>query len=54
MKLNLNHLKRRPNFQLLRFADGHYMGDLVNGLRHGLGVMIYKSGRRYEGHWAND
>ena len=52
--LDLRKLRQRPTFNLVRFADAHYLGDIANGLRHGLGVMVYKSGRRYEGSWLQD
>ena len=30
-----------------------YEGDLVNGIRHGRGTMIFKSGNIYKGDWQN-
>ena len=54
MTIDITKLRERPDFSLIRFADAHYLGDLVKNVRHGLGVMIYKSGRRYEGWWSKD
>ena len=52
--LNLDNLRESPFFTILKFSDAHYFGELWEGLRHGLGVMKYKSGRLFEGHWDND
>ena len=35
-------------------TDGeYYEGLFKNGLRHGLGVYIFKSGNKYKGSWEN-
>lgn len=34
-------------------SDGVYTGDLVAGIRHGKGKMVWKSGNSYEGEWVN-
>ena len=31
-----------------------YIGDFVNGLRHGNGKIVYDCGKVYEGEWEND
>ncbi len=36
------------------FKDAVYRGELVNGKRTGMGVMLYKKARLYEGFWAGD
>ena len=30
-----------------------YKGDVKNGKPNGLGILIYKDGRKYEGNWKN-
>ena len=30
-----------------------YHGDVKNGTPNGLGILIYKDGRKYEGYWKN-
>ena len=52
--LDLRTLKDSEFFTILKFSDAHYLGEIQNGLRHGKGIMKYKSGRLYEGHWHID
>lgn len=52
---SLHQLKSCKTLQVFRFTDSHYVGETnEEGMRHGIGVMVYKSGRRYEGQWAYD
>lgn len=45
-------LKRIPNSQYpLR---NEYIGEFVNGFRHGQGKFYYASGAMYEGEWASN
>ena len=44
-------LKYPPSDKQLRRK---YMGQLCNGKRHGLGVMLWWDGQVYEGEWADD
>lgn len=52
--IDLEDLKSSPNFKKKRYVDALYFGELLDGKRHGKGVMKYKSGRVYEGDWIND
>jgi len=36
------------------FKDAIYRGELVNGKRVGMGVMMYRKARIYEGFWEAD
>lgn len=36
------------------YHDGYYEGGLLNGKRHGSGLMRYNSGYIYDGEWSND
>ena len=49
-------ITRHPNFRILEFKDAMYRGlvDPETGLREGKGVMVYESGRVYEGEFVND
>ena len=48
--LNINNI----NNQEIRYNDGRYVGQVVNGLREGKGIYYYPNGDRYEGEWRND
>ena len=37
-----------------QYPDGRYVGQLVNGKRHGRGVMYYEGGHKYDGEWRDD
>ena len=49
-ELKINNI----NNQVLNFPDGRYVGQVVNGLKEGKGIMYYNDGDRYEGEWRND
>ncbi len=50
-----NALIKNTNFTILPFRDALYRGQLLEGdRREGVGVMMYESGRVYEGEWLND
>ncbi|MBC7531025.1 MAG: hypothetical protein H7318_05555 [Oligoflexus sp.] len=36
------------------FSDGHYVGELRDGLRTGTGSIIYNDFRTYNGEWSGD
>ena len=48
-KLEINNI----NKQQLKFKDGKYIGEVVNGLAEGKGIKYYNNGNRYEGEWRN-
>jgi hypothetical protein len=47
-------LKKEENFKVRRFGDAEFLGEIRAGLRFGLGIMKYSSGRVYEGYWEED
>ena len=49
-KLEINNI----NKQELKFDDGKYIGEVVNGLAEGKGTWYGFNGDRYEGEWRND
>ena len=52
--MTYEELKSKPNFQILEFENALYRGQIVSGVREGIGIMIYQSGRIYEGNWLSD
>ena len=42
-------LKQGENFGLKKYNDAVYRGELTEGKRHGMGVMVYRKARIYEG-----
>ena len=49
-KLEINNI----NKQEIKFKDGKYIGQVVNGLAEGKGTWYGDDGNRYEGDWRND
>ena len=47
-------LRESPNLKIKKFKESAYYGEIVNGKRHGQGIMIYNNERVYEGLWEND
>lgn len=52
--ITIDDLKKNPNTKVKRFKDCVFFGNVFNNKRHGLGIMLYKNGRIYEGEWTND
>ena len=51
----MTELREMPMFQVKKFSDAVFVGQVnEKDLRDGLGVMIYKNGRIYEGNWKDD
>ena len=48
LKNNINN-----NNQELQFDKGKYVGQLINGLPEGKGIIYFNNGGRYEGDWKN-
>ena len=44
----------KQNFGMRVYDDCIYIGELKITQRHGIGVLIYKTNRVYEGEWFND
>ena len=44
-------LKQAATFGVKHYKDSVYRGELLEGKRHGLGVMQYRKARVYEGQW---
>ena len=48
-ELKINNI----NNQEIRYKNGRYVGQVVNGLREGKGIMYWNNGDRYEGEFRN-
>ena len=49
--LDLVQMRSSSNLKLKKYREAAYYGEIVNGKRHGQGVMIYNNDRVYEGNW---
>ena len=38
----------------IEYSNGFYVGDVVNGNKHGKGKYYWSSGVKYDGDWVND
>ncbi len=50
-EVDWEQLKKSEDFGIKKYNNALYKGELVNGKREGRGVMRYRDGRVYEGHW---
>ena len=50
-KLNINNNIINKE---IKYDNGRYVGQVVNGLREGKGIAYFNNGNRYEGDWRND
>ena len=47
--------KESEFFNIKQYKDSIYRGEINSKRkRHGKGVIVYDTGRIYEGHWTND
>ena len=44
-------LKLSADFCIKHYKDSTYRGEIVDRMRHGLGICVYQNGRVYEGGW---
>jgi hypothetical protein len=44
-EIDLEDLQKQPNFKETMFQTSLYVGQIVEGRRHGKGVMKYQNGR---------
>lgn len=49
-----NQVKNLELFGMKRLKHALYKGCLQGKKRHGLGVLVYRSGRVYEGEWQDE
>ena len=50
---NFNKLQNN-NKQEIKYNDGKYIGQVVNGIKEGKGIFYWNDGDKYEGEWKND
>ena len=49
---NLNEITN--TIEQIKYDDGKYVGQIVNGKKEGKGIRFWDDGDRYEGDWKND
>lgn len=49
----MQKLRESPYLCIKKYRDGAFYGEIVNGKRHGMGIMIIGE-RVYEGEWEGD
>ena len=49
----MDELRFSTKVMIIQFPDAEYFGEILNEKREGQGIIKYKSGRVYEGHWKN-
>lgn len=47
-------LKQSHFLKVKLYKESVYYGEIKQNKKQGLGIMIYKNGRLYEGEWQND
>jgi len=52
--LTWDDLKLSENFAVKDYSKSVYRGNIVDSQRHGKGVIVYETGRVYEGEWSDD
>jgi len=50
----LNEINNTIINKEIKYDDGRYVGQIVNGKREGKGIYYWNDGDRYEGDWKND
>ncbi|CAD8121411.1 unnamed protein product [Paramecium sonneborni] len=53
-KFKYERLLKFENCRLKIYKDSYYFGQLINGKKNGLGVILSNNGRIYEGQFEND
>ena len=46
-------INNKINNQEIKYKDGRYIGEVVNGIAEGKGIFYGYNGDRYEGEWRN-
>ena len=52
--IDVQQLRESSYLKIKKYKDSAYYGEIVNGKRHGLGVMLYGNHRIFEGNWECD
>ena len=53
-EVDLAAIRSIDGFKEVRYKEAIYIGTIINGKRHGKGIIKYKTGRQYEGYWDRD
>ena len=49
-----NNISTNITIQKIKYENGEYIGEVLNGLREGKGTMLFENGDKYIGDWIND
>jgi hypothetical protein len=49
--IDLQKLRDSKYLKMKKYKEAAFYGEIINGKRHGKGVMIYQEDRIYEGDW---
>jgi hypothetical protein len=52
--IDIARLTASPFYQVRKYNDSIYYGEIQENQRNGNGAMAYNNGRYYEGDWKND
>jgi hypothetical protein len=52
--MNLTLLEFYEKEHVIKYTNGKYEGEIVNGKRHGYGIMTWSDGDVYAGYWVDD
>ena len=52
--VDVEALHNSENTKVKKFKESVFYGEMINGRRHGQGIMLYNNGRLYEGQWECD
>ena len=53
-KYNMSSSNSTLNLVHIKYSSSEYIGQVLNGKKHGIGRLVYNSGRKYEGQWESD
>jgi hypothetical protein len=53
-EFDYEELKTSEIFGIKQYRDSIYRGELINRKRNGKGIIVYNTGRLYEGDWEMD
>ena len=52
--VDMSALLTSPRHTLKKFRESVFLGEIFEGRRSGIGIMVYVNGRVYEGEWAEN
>lgn len=52
--IDVQKLHTSPYLKIKKYKDAAYYGEIVNGKRQGIGLIIHNNNKVYEGQWEVD